>query len=74
MRAVTSAIAGRFPFFSSGDTGDDNTYDDHLEEKVHLAMNLIQSYAHESIYDKHDYIDYNAMKESVIQTLVLWFK
>ena len=23
---------------------------DHLEEKVHLAMNLIQSYAHESIY------------------------
>lgn len=47
---------------------------DHLEEKVHLAMNLIQSYAHESIYDKHDYIDYDAMKENVIQTLVLWFK
>ena len=47
---------------------------DHLEEKVHLAMNLIQSYAHESIYDKHDYIDYNAMKEDVIQTLVLRFK
>ena len=47
---------------------------EHLEEKVHLSMNLIQSYAHESIYDKHDYIDYNAMKESVIQALVLWFK
>ena len=47
---------------------------DHLEEKVHLAMNLIQSYAHESIYDKHDYIDYTAMKENVIKALVLWFE
>lgn len=47
---------------------------EHLEEKVHLAMNLIQSYAHESIYDKHDYIDYTAMKGDVIKALVFWFK
>ena len=47
---------------------------EHLEEKVHLAMNLIQSYVHESIYDKHDYIDYTAMKGDVIKALVFWFK
>ena len=37
-------------------------------------MNLIQSYAHESIYDKHDYIDYSAMKDAVIKSLVLLFQ
>ena len=46
---------------------------ENLEEKVHLAMNLIQSYAHESIYDKHAYIDYSAMKDNVVKALVLWF-
>ena len=47
---------------------------DHLQEKVHIAMNIIQSYAHESIYDKHDYIDYAAMKTKVIDILVNLFK
>ena len=37
-------------------------------------MNIIQSYAHESIYDKHDYIDYNAMKENIVKTLVFLFE
>jgi len=46
---------------------------DHMEEKVHVAMNLIQSYAHESIYDKHDYIDYGAMRETVVDLLVKLF-
>lgn len=45
-----------------------------LEEKIHIAMNLIQSYAHESIYDKHDYIDYKAMKENIVKTLVFLFE
>ncbi|MBQ3755280.1 MAG: TetR/AcrR family transcriptional regulator [Clostridia bacterium] len=45
-----------------------------LEEKVHIAMNIIQSYAHESIYDKHDYIDYKAMKENIVKTLVFLFE
>ena len=43
---------------------------DHLEEKIHIAMNLIQSYAHEAIYDKHDYINYDLMRSKVIQTLI----
>ncbi|MBR4800605.1 MAG: hypothetical protein IK048_02920 [Clostridia bacterium] len=45
-----------------------------LEKKVHIAMNLVQSYAHEAIYDKHDYIDYSAMKEAVIKALVYMFE
>ena len=47
---------------------------DHLQEKVHIAMNIIQSYAHESIYDKHDYIDYTAMKTKVVDLLVNLFE
>ncbi len=31
-------------------------------EKIHLAMNIIQSFAHEYIYDNHDYINYEKMK------------
>lgn len=41
-----------------------------LEEKVHIGMNLVQSYAHEAIYDKHDYIDYAAMKSEVVRSIV----
>lgn len=44
------------------------------KEKIHLAMNMIQSFAHESVYDKHDYIDYEAMREIVIKTLLNFFK
>lgn len=35
------------------------------EEKVHLSMNLIQSFVHESVYDRHDYINYDIMKKDV---------
>ena len=45
-----------------------------LEEKIHIAMNLIQSYAHEAIYDKHDYLDYNAMRADVVRMLVNLFE
>lgn len=44
-----------------------------LEEKVHIAMNVIQDYAHEAIYDRHDYIDYDAMRKDVINLLVSLF-
>ena len=47
---------------------------DRLEEKVHIAMNVIQSYAHEAIYDKHDYIDYAVMRADVVSLLVDLFK
>ena len=45
-----------------------------VNEKIHLAMNFIQSFAHESVYDMHDYIDYPAMQKIVCQLLVNLFK
>ena len=45
-----------------------------VNEKIHLAMNVIQSFAHESVYDMHDYMDYPAMQKIVCQLLVNLFK
>lgn len=45
-----------------------------VNEKIHLAMNVIQSFAHESVYDMHDYIDYPSMQKIVCQLLVNLFK
>ncbi|MBP5177645.1 MAG: TetR/AcrR family transcriptional regulator [Clostridia bacterium] len=33
-----------------------------LPEKVHIAMNEVQSFAHEYVFDNHDFIDYDVMK------------
>ena len=44
-----------------------------LTEKVHIAMNLVQSFAHEYLYDKHEYIDYEAMKANVLKCLIALF-
>ncbi len=41
-----------------------------LKEKVHIAMNFIQSFAHEFVYDKHDYIDYDKMGKFVKKSIV----
>ncbi len=46
---------------------------DSLKEKVHLAINMIQSYSHECIYDNHNYIDYKKMRNIVIDTLINLF-
>lgn len=35
-------------------------------EKIHLSMDIIQSFSHEYVFDKHEYIDYFVMKEMVI--------
>lgn len=45
----------------------------HIEERVHLAMNAIQSFAHESVYDVHDYLDYKVMKGAVKKMVVSLF-
>lgn len=46
---------------------------DGLNERVHLAMNLIQSFAHEYVFDNHDYIDYKQMRKFVEKTLINLF-
>ena len=45
-----------------------------LKEKVHLIMNLVQSFVHESLYDKHDYLDYEKMKKDVCDCIVCILK
>ncbi len=44
-----------------------------LYERVHLAMETIQSYAHECVFDLHDYIDYDKMRLNVIKMLLSLF-
>lgn len=47
---------------------------DNLTEKVHLAMNIIQSFAHEYVFDSHSYIDYPKMKQIVSEIIVALFR
>ena len=46
---------------------------ENLKEKVHIGMNEIQFFAHEYIYDKHSYIDYDEMKKIVVKMIVSLF-
>ena len=39
-------------------------------EKIHLAMDLIQSFSHEYVFDKHEYIDYFIMRNMVEKTVI----
>lgn len=45
-----------------------------VKERVHLAMNVVQSFAHEYVFDKHPYIDYAAMRQTVCTTVINLFK
>ena len=42
---------------------------ENMHEKVHFAMDILQSFAHEYVYDKHEYIDYFVMREMVATTV-----
>ena len=41
-------------------------YKNITNENIHLAMNLIESYVHEAVYDKHTYIDYTKLRQTVV--------
>ena len=43
---------------------------DNPMEKVHFAMDVIQSFSHEYVFDKHEYIDYFVMREMVTKTVI----
>lgn len=47
---------------------------ENLTERVHLAMNVIQSFAHELVFDSHSYIDYEKMKNIVCKIIVELFR
>ncbi|MCM1306051.1 MAG: TetR/AcrR family transcriptional regulator [Bacteroides sp.] len=44
-----------------------------LSERIHFAMDIVQSFSHEYIFDNHSYIDYDAMRTIVENTLVALF-
>lgn len=49
----------------------------HIEnayEKIHFALGIIQDFSHEYIFDKHEYIDYDVMREMVSDTIIKLFK
>ena len=41
-----------------------------IEEKVHIATNIIDNYCHEVVYHKHEDLDYTAMKEEILNIIV----
>ena len=41
-----------------------------MTEKVHIAIQVVQSFAHECVFDKHSYIDYGSMRNIVVQTIL----
>ena len=47
---------------------------DNPMEKIHFAMDIIQSFSHEYVFDKHDYIDYFVMREMVVNTVIKLFQ
>jgi len=46
-----------------------NFYDNHLNEKVHVMIGLIDNLCHEVIYHKHDNMDYDVMTSIVINSI-----
>lgn len=46
---------------------------DHLFERIHWAMASTQSFAHECVFDAHEYIDYTAMRRIVEGALINLF-
>ena len=46
---------------------------ENVMEKIHFSMNIIQSFSHEYVFDKHEYIDYFVMREMVTKILVNLF-
>lgn len=47
---------------------------ENMKEKVHFAMNAVQSFAHEFVFDNHEYIDYAEMRKIVENVVVGLFK
>lgn len=45
-----------------------------IPERVHLAMNLVQSFSHEFVFDNHDYLDYLRMRDIVCDTIIRLFE
>ncbi len=47
---------------------------EYLKEKIHLSMEIIQSYAHERVFDNHSYIDYDIMHTLIVDMVLKLFE
>ena len=47
---------------------------DAMEEKIHLAIGIVQSFSHECIFDDHHYLDYNKMRDVCIGVVKSMFE
>ncbi len=43
---------------------------DNMEEKVHISIGIIDNYCHEVVYHKHESLNYDAMKEEILNIIV----
>lgn len=41
-----------------------------MNEKIHIAYNLIESFCHEYVFHKHDFINYDKMKNETIKIIL----
>jgi len=48
-------------------------HNSNIEERVHLAISMVQSFAHEMVFDKHDYLDYDILRTFVQKSLLALF-
>ncbi len=49
---------------------DNNINAEHINEKAHLIVSIIDNLCHEIVYHKHENMDYNVMTEIVINTII----
>lgn len=45
----------------------------HIEEKTHIAYNLVETLSHEYVYHRHEYLDYDEMIDQIVQLVVSLF-
>lgn len=47
---------------------------ENMKEKIHIIINLVDSYCHEVVYHQHPEIDYEVMHQVLIQTILFLLK
>ena len=63
---MTSAIANKLKSLGVDVDG--------MEEKIHLAIGIVQSFSHECIFDNHHYLNYDKMRDVCISVVKSMFE
>lgn len=43
---------------------------DNINEKVHIIIGIVDNYCHEVVYHKHESLDYDVMKEEILDLII----